>query len=127
MLANPDKFLDKTLADPFEGPAYGKGKARIYRRENASLLINSFAHGGIQYELKAAPKPDDEAEIDRLARLAPLDYERAREDAAKRLGVRVTALDAPSKPNATPDRQTSRHHIKPRRSSTRSTPTTPSS
>ena len=93
VLANPDKFLDKTLADPFEGPRYGKGKARIYRRENASLLINSFAHGGIQYELKSAPKPEDEAEIDRLARLTPLDYERAREDAAKRLGVRVTALD----------------------------------
>ena len=65
------------IADPFEGPRYGKGKARIYRRENASLLINSFAHGGIQYELKSAPKPEDEAEIDRLARLTPLDYERA--------------------------------------------------
>jgi hypothetical protein len=93
VLAKPDKFLDKTLADPFEGPRYGNGKARIYRRENASLFIHSFAHGGIRYELKSAPKPADEAEIDRLARLAPLDYERAREDAAKRLGVRVTALD----------------------------------
>ena len=28
-----------------------------------------------------------------MARLTPLDYERVREDAAKRLGVRVTALD----------------------------------
>ncbi len=55
VLANPDKFLDKTLADPFEGPRYGKGKARIYRRENASLLINSFAHGrhSIRTEVRA--------------------------------------------------------------------------
>jgi hypothetical protein len=93
VLANPDKFLDKTLADPFEGPRYGKGKARIYRRDDGSLLINSFAHGGIQYELKSAPEPIDAAEIERLASLSPLEYERAREDAAKRLGVRVTALD----------------------------------
>jgi hypothetical protein len=93
VLVKPDKFLNKTLADPFEGPSYGKGKARIYRRDDGSLFINSFAHGGIRYELKSAPRPADEAEIERLARLSPLDYERSREDAAKRLGVRVTSLD----------------------------------
>ena len=46
VLADPDKFLDKPLADPFEGPAYGRGKARVYQRANATLFINSFAHGG---------------------------------------------------------------------------------
>jgi hypothetical protein len=92
-LAAPSKFVNKTLADPFEGPAYGRGKAILYQRANGSLFINSFAHGGARYELKSAPKPDDEAEIERLARLSPLDYERAREDTAKRLGVRVTSLD----------------------------------
>jgi len=93
VLAKPDKFINKTLADPFEGPAYGRGKAILYQRANGSLFINSFAHGGIQYELKAAPRPDVDAEIERLARLPPLDYDLARESAAKRLGARVTSLD----------------------------------
>ena len=93
VLANPAKFIDKTLADPFEGPNYGKGKARIYRRGDGSLLINSFAHGGAQYELKAAPQPDDEIEIDRLAHMSPLDYERARKAVAEALGLRASLLD----------------------------------
>jgi putative DNA primase/helicase len=38
-------------------------------------------------------RPDDEAEIARLAALSPLAYEREREATAKRLGVRVAALD----------------------------------
>jgi putative DNA primase/helicase len=47
-----------------------------------------------------APPPDsngidDAAELERLARLAPLDYERARKDAGKRLGIsRLSLLDA---------------------------------
>ena len=50
----------------------------LYRRENGSLFINSFAHGGSRYELKAAPEPGPDlgpdaspdpadAEIERLA------------------------------------------------------------
>ena len=93
VLAKPSKFVLKTLADPFEGPAYGRAKARIYKRDDASLFINSFAHGGIRYELKHAPRPDVDAEIERLSRLSIVDYDRARDDAAKRLDVRVTTLD----------------------------------
>jgi putative DNA primase/helicase len=38
---------------------------------------------------------DDDAELERLARMAPLDYERARKDASKRLGIsRLSLLDA---------------------------------
>ena len=48
VLAKPSKFVHKTSADPFEGPAYGRGKAILYQRENASLFINSFAHGGVR-------------------------------------------------------------------------------
>jgi hypothetical protein len=58
VLDHPANFINKTLADPFEGPSYGKGKARIYQRQTGSLLVNSFAHGGAQYELKAAPQPE---------------------------------------------------------------------
>jgi hypothetical protein len=63
VLAHPDKFVGKTLSDPFEGPAYGRGKARIYKRDNGSVVINSFAHGGATYELKAARRPADEIAI----------------------------------------------------------------
>jgi hypothetical protein len=38
-------------------------------------------------------KPDAALEIQRLARLSSLDYERERESAAQRLGIRVTVLD----------------------------------
>jgi uncharacterized protein DUF3631 len=47
-----------------------------------------------------APPPDsngtdDTAELERLARLSPLDYDRARKDAGKRLGIsRLSLLDA---------------------------------
>jgi hypothetical protein len=41
------------MSDPFERPAYGRGKAILYRRDDGSLFIDSFAHGGITYELKA--------------------------------------------------------------------------
>lgn len=40
----------------------------------------------------AAPTPE-EAEIDRLAELSPIKYDRERKDAAKRLGCRTTTLD----------------------------------
>jgi uncharacterized protein DUF5906 len=93
VLGSPDKFLNRPLADPFEGPAYGRGKARIYRRDDGSLLINSFAHGGVVYELKQAPRPDVEAEVERLSRLSIIDYDLARDDATKRLGIRVVSLD----------------------------------
>ena len=61
VLAAPDDYIGKTLSDPFEGPGYGRGKAKLYRHPNGSLFINSFAHGGIKYELKAASTADDDA------------------------------------------------------------------
>lgn len=45
----------------------------------------------------------DEAEVKRLAGLSPLDYDRARDAAAKKLGVRGETLDsvvAPLRPKA---------------------------
>ncbi|WP_271577965.1 primase-helicase family protein [Bradyrhizobium sp. CCBAU 11361] len=51
VLAKPDQFISKTLSDPFEGPDYGRGKAILYRREDGSMFISSFAHGGCRYEL----------------------------------------------------------------------------
>jgi hypothetical protein len=54
VIAAPDKYVGKTLSDPFEGIAYGRRMAIVYRRENGSLFIKSYAHGGAPYELKAA-------------------------------------------------------------------------
>jgi hypothetical protein len=52
VLADPSRYEGETLADPLEGIAYGRGKAKIMRRSDGSLWIHSFAHGGINYELK---------------------------------------------------------------------------
>jgi hypothetical protein len=93
VIAAPNKFVGRTLADPFEGPAYGRGKAIVYRRADGSLFVNSFAHGGVQYELREAQRPDLDAEIAHLARLAALEYDQVRDSAAKRFGVRVSRLD----------------------------------
>jgi hypothetical protein len=40
-----------------------------------------------------APSQDDEAELERLARMSAWDYERTRAEASKRLGVRAAMLD----------------------------------
>src|SRR5262245_8292066 len=57
VLAAPDQYVNKTLSDPFEGPAYGRGKAIIFQRADGSLFVNSFAHGGMTYDLKDTAPP----------------------------------------------------------------------
>jgi hypothetical protein len=51
VLADPDRYEGETLADPLEGPTYGRGKAKVFRTPDRLLMINSFAHGGIKYRL----------------------------------------------------------------------------
>ena len=58
VFAAPDRYICKTLSDPFEGPDYGRGKAILYRRQNGSLFISSFAHGGCRYELAELRRED---------------------------------------------------------------------
>ena len=52
VLADPDRFVGAILADPNEGVDYGRTCAKILRRSDGSIFINSFAHGGIIYHLK---------------------------------------------------------------------------
>jgi hypothetical protein len=52
VLADPDKYVDEPLADPWEGPAYGHQTAKVLRRPDGSIFVNSFAHGGQTFELK---------------------------------------------------------------------------
>jgi hypothetical protein len=88
VMRDPAKYAEKPLADPFEGIAYGPGKAELFVNEDGSLIINSFAHGGLTYRLVAEPSADLDSEIERLRRLkqrSPADYERERKPAARRL------------------------------------------
>ena len=52
VLADPDRFVGATLADPLEGVDYGRGKAKVMQRPDGTLWIRSFAHGRTTYELK---------------------------------------------------------------------------
>jgi hypothetical protein len=53
VLIAPEGYIGKTMSDPFEGLSYGRGKAILYRRDSGSLFVHSFAHGGMNYELRA--------------------------------------------------------------------------
>ena len=71
VLAEPARFDGVTLADPLEGPDYGRCKAKIMRRPDGAPWINSFAHGRTSYELRydarAAGAAIDRASKDRAA------------------------------------------------------------
>jgi hypothetical protein len=108
VLADPDRFVGETLADPLEGPDYGTGKARIMRRTDGTLWINSFAHGRTVYELKldraaveaAMARVEGEAVarvfLDLIARadLDAIDIEALRIEAAERSGLGRRELSA---------------------------------
>ena len=52
VLKNPEAFIGETLADPLEGPAYGRCKAMLlHDQATGGVFINSFAHGGARYRL----------------------------------------------------------------------------
>ena len=56
VLADPERFVGATLADPLEGVRYGRGKAKVMQRADGSLWIHSFAHGRTVYTLKLDAK-----------------------------------------------------------------------
>jgi hypothetical protein len=60
---------------------------------NAAIARFGSAHGGINYDLKTTEAAERDAEIERLAKMPVADYEQARKEAAKRLGMRVAVLD----------------------------------
>jgi hypothetical protein len=52
VLSARTRFIGQTLADPLEGPTYGRCKALVMEdRFNGGLFIKSFAHGGVGYRL----------------------------------------------------------------------------
>jgi hypothetical protein len=52
VLDDPDRFDGKAMADPLEGPDYGRNCAKVMRRSNGEPWIHSFAHGRTIYHLK---------------------------------------------------------------------------
>ena len=51
VLADPEAYIGKALADPIEGVEYGRQTAKVLRRPTGEVFINSYAHGGAQYRL----------------------------------------------------------------------------
>jgi hypothetical protein len=52
VLADPDRFVDETLADPLEGVSYGRCKAKVMLADDGGVIIHSFAHGRSIYSLR---------------------------------------------------------------------------
>jgi hypothetical protein len=106
VLADPQRFVGATLADPLEGVNYGAGKAKIMQRADGSVWIHSFAHGRTVYELKfdaatietLVTAAADEDAVELFVRLA-VDNEladhlvdRMRKRLAQRCGVNMRAI-----------------------------------
>ncbi len=107
VLADPERFVGATLADPLEGAEYGRCKAKVMQRDDGSLFINSFAHGGAIYPLRLDVNAvraqveevgRDVAAAKTLARLAPdadldaADLEQLVKSTAERSGVTARAI-----------------------------------
>jgi hypothetical protein len=73
VLADPDRFVGETLADPLEGAHYGRGKAMVMKTAGGRLLIHSFAHGQGLYRLAHDARSAKEA-ITRAPAGAVVDY-----------------------------------------------------
>lgn len=78
VLADPDRFIGATLADPLEGIAYGRCKAKVMQNADLSPFVNSFAHGHAVYDLKLDAAAVEEA----VKKVDPAD---AHEELARRL------------------------------------------
>jgi hypothetical protein len=52
VLADPDRYVNQTLADPNEPETQGRNCAILYKgRKDGALFISSLAHGGLTYYL----------------------------------------------------------------------------
>jgi len=71
VLAKPQAFDDKALADPIEGSSYGATTAKFYWN-NGKPVINSMAHGGAKYFLhKQLPTNSTNADQQKSKSLYP--------------------------------------------------------
>jgi hypothetical protein len=109
VLDDPERFIGETLADPIEGVADGRGKAKVMRDGVTGLpFIHSFSHGqtvyrlrydaaGVRTRLAAATEAAVVATFIKLALAADLsavEIDELAHDAAKRSGAGVRAIKA---------------------------------
>jgi hypothetical protein len=102
VLADPDRYVGETLADPVEGAGYGICKAMVLRRPDGSLIVHSYAHGQAIYRLcydadglrDVLAKVSDVALIKtfvryagRMAELADVDRAHIKEEILRRLKI----------------------------------------
>jgi hypothetical protein len=73
VLADPDRFIGETLADPLEGADYGRCKAKVMRDDEGGLFIHSFAHGRAIYRLRHDAR-SAKAAIDQMPKDGLVDY-----------------------------------------------------
>ncbi|MEH2563503.1 hypothetical protein [Bradyrhizobium sp. AZCC 2289] len=70
VLADPDRFIGESLADPVEGVGYGRCKAMVMKCDDGTLLIHSFAHGRgiyfLRHDLKSAKAAFAQAPADAM-------------------------------------------------------------
>jgi hypothetical protein len=70
LLADPDRFIGETLADPLEGADYGRCKAKVMRADDGRLYIHSFAHGRalywVRHDARSAKAAIAQAPVDGL-------------------------------------------------------------
>jgi hypothetical protein len=106
VLANPDKYIGETLADPLEGPTYGRGKAKLLRRGDG-VAVHSLAHGlsmvfrllydaaAVDSAIRKAPKLEAVAALCRMIPVSdvnPVETERLIATAAKCSGAGKLAV-----------------------------------
>ena len=108
VLADPERYIGATLADPLEGLDYGPCKAKVMRRADGTLWIHSFAHGRTTYELKhdarsvkaAIQKVSPDEAVDLfvalllIAALEPDEEHQLREVVCKHSGTKARPLAA---------------------------------
>jgi predicted P-loop ATPase len=105
VLDHPAAFEGAHLADPIEGPDYGRGKATVMiGREDGVPFIHTFAHGGGVYRLrydarairerieKASDKPDALARLLLAADVDAVEEDRLVKEVAKKAGVGIKAV-----------------------------------
>jgi hypothetical protein len=108
VLDDPQLFDGATMADPLEGVAYGRCKAKIMLRSDGAPWIHSFAHGRTTYELTldaaavraAMDRADDKAVVQTFLDLAAAanlelsEQEELRNVASERSGINKRTISA---------------------------------
>jgi hypothetical protein len=136
VMSDPEKFESATLADPLEGPEYGRCKAKVMRRDDGTPWVRSYAHGLTTYELRhsfATAKIAIEKEPESQAAKAFVDavlsaaldhdeLERLRNLAAERSGTGKRTLEAALKSAQEEHGRKRRQHQRERRLAERRDP-----